>query len=60
MSHSQDNNILDSITIAGSQLTPQADSTAIQDVTNDTTIETTNLNIEDGNAMKKIEGQTLA
>jgi hypothetical protein len=60
MSQSQDDNILDSITVAGSQLTPQAGSTAIQDVTNETTIEATNLNVEGGNAMKKKVGQTLA
>jgi hypothetical protein len=51
MSQSQDDNILDSITVTGSQLTPQACSTAIQDVTNETTIEATNLNVEGGNAM---------
>jgi hypothetical protein len=45
MSQSQDDNILDSITVAGSQPTPQAGSTAIQDVTNETTIEATNLNV---------------
>jgi hypothetical protein len=39
MSQSQDDNILDSITVAGSQPNPQAGSTAIQDVTNETTIE---------------------
>jgi hypothetical protein len=60
MSQSQDDNILDSITIAGSQPTPQAGSTAIQDVTNETTIDATNLNVEGGNAMKKKVGQTLA
>jgi hypothetical protein len=60
MSQSQDDNILDSITVAGSQPTPQAGSTAIQDVTNETTIEATNLNVEGGNAMKKKVGQTLA
>jgi hypothetical protein len=60
MSQSQDDNILDSITVAGSQPTPQAGSTAIQDVANETTIEATNLNVEGGNAMKKKVGQTLA
>jgi hypothetical protein len=59
MSQSQDDIILDSITVAGSQPTPQAGFTAIQDVTNDTTIEATNLNAEGGNAMKKHVGQTL-
>jgi hypothetical protein len=53
MSQSQDDNILDSITVAGSQPTPQAGSTAIQDVTNETTIEATNLNVEGGNAMRR-------
>jgi hypothetical protein len=60
MSQSQDNNILDSITVTGSHLTLQPGSTAIQDITNETTIEATNLNVEDGNAMKKQVGQTLA
>jgi hypothetical protein len=59
MSQSQDDNILDSITVAGSQPTPQAGSTAIQDITNDTTIEATNLNVEGGNALKKKVGHTL-
>jgi hypothetical protein len=57
MSQSQDDNILDSITVAGSQPTPQAGCTAVQDVTNDTTIEATNLNVEGGNAMKKKWGR---
>jgi hypothetical protein len=56
MSQSQDDNILDSITVAGSQFSPQASSTAIQDVTNETTIEATNLNIEGSNVMKKKVG----
>jgi hypothetical protein len=60
MSQSQDDNILDSITVAGSQPTPQASSTVIQDVTNETTIEATNLNVEGGNVMKKTVRQTLA
>jgi hypothetical protein len=60
MSQSQDDNILDSITVAGSQPTPQAGSTAIQDVTNETTIEATNLKVVGGNAMKTKVGQTLA
>jgi hypothetical protein len=60
MSQSKDDNILDSITIPGSQPPAQASSTAIQDVTNETTIEVTNLNIEDGNEMKKNVGQTRA
>jgi hypothetical protein len=51
---------LDPITVAGSQPTPEAGSTAIQDVTNVTTIEATNLNVEGGNAMKKKVGHTLA
>jgi hypothetical protein len=34
--------------------------TAIQDVTNDTTIEATNLNVQGGNALNKKVGQTLA
>jgi hypothetical protein len=59
MSQSQDDNILDSITVAGSQPTPHAGSTAIQDVTNETTIDATNLNVEGGNVMKKNVGQTL-
>jgi hypothetical protein len=59
MSQSQDDNILDWITVAGSQLTPQAGSTAIQDVTNETMIEATNFNVEGSNAMKKKVGQTL-
>jgi hypothetical protein len=60
MSQSQDDNMLDSITVAGSQPTPQAGSTAIQDITNETTIEGTNLNVEGGNVMKTNAGQTFA
>jgi hypothetical protein len=60
MSQSQDNIILDSITVAGSQLTPQAGSTAIQNVINDTMIKATNLNIEGDNAMMVTVGRTLA
>jgi hypothetical protein len=60
MSQCQDDNILDSITVAGSQPTPQTGSTAIQDVTNETTIEATKLNGGGGNAMVNKVGQTLA
>jgi hypothetical protein len=48
MSQSKDDNVLDSITVAGSQATPRACSTAIQDINNETTIEATNLNVEGG------------
>jgi hypothetical protein len=51
---------LDSITIAGSQPTPQASCVAIQDLTNETTTDATNLNIEGSHAMKKNVGQTRA
>jgi hypothetical protein len=60
MSQSQDDNILDFIAITGSQPTPQAGSTANQDVTNETTIEASKLNVEGGNAMKNTVGQSLA
>jgi hypothetical protein len=56
MSQSQDNNILDSITIAGSPPTPHASATAIQDITNETRIEATDLKVEGSNVMKKKVG----
>jgi hypothetical protein len=60
MLQSQDDNRLDSVTVVGTQPTPQAGSTANQDFKNDkATIEATNLNVEGGNAMKKKVGQTL-
>jgi hypothetical protein len=59
MSLSQDNNILDLITIADSLLTLQRASTAIQNITNEPRIKATNLNIKHGNAMKKKVRQTL-
>jgi hypothetical protein len=56
MSQSPVDNILDSITIGGSQPCPQANSTAIQDVTNKTMIKATNLNMEGSKGMKKKRG----
>jgi hypothetical protein len=52
MSQSQDDIIFDSISISSSLPTPESNSTALQDLTNDTTSEATNLKIEGGNGMK--------
>jgi hypothetical protein len=60
MSKSQDDKILDSITVAGTQPIPQVGSTAIHDDRHDTTMEATNPNVEGGKALKKNIGQTLA